>query len=65
LFLRRTMSTIIALAWIIVLFLAGYVPFLYPAQAAETSNCIQCHTNEQVLKALHKPSKIETSEGEG
>ena len=27
--------------------------------------CIKCHTDENMMKALYKPAKIEASEGEG
>ncbi len=41
-----------------------FVYFLQAGQANE-SGCIKCHTSEQTLKTLHKPVKIDTSEGEG
>jgi hypothetical protein len=40
------------------------VYFLQAGQNNE-SGCIKCHTSEQTLKTLHKPVKIDTSEGEG
>jgi len=34
--------------------------------AAQTSSCIQCHTNENVIKSLHKAPVITAGEeGEG
>ena len=35
------------------------------ASWAQTSGCITCHTDEGMLKSLHKPVKIEGGEGEG
>lgn len=32
---------------------------------ANESGCVKCHTNEQTLKTLHKPVKIDSSEEEG
>jgi hypothetical protein len=42
--------------------LAGCFP---GASWAETSGCVTCHTDEGMLKSLHKPIKIEAGEGEG
>ncbi|MCX5816611.1 MAG: hypothetical protein NTX75_10300 [Proteobacteria bacterium] len=39
--------------------------FFLHAGYADDSGCIKCHTNEQALKTLHEPVKIDTSEGEG
>ncbi len=38
-----------------------------PATAwAAASSCVECHTNEQALKTLHKPAPVVASEeGEG
>jgi nitrate/TMAO reductase-like tetraheme cytochrome c subunit len=37
---------------------------LHTVNAAE-SGCVNCHTNEKMLKSLHSPVKIEISEGVG
>lgn len=29
------------------------------------SSCVKCHTNDQLLKSLHKPPRVTTEEGEG
>lgn len=44
---------------------AIFFGYLSQTTYSAESGCIKCHTNEQVLKSLHKPQKIETSEGEG
>ncbi len=44
--------------------LIGSFVLLSPANAAE-SGCVKCHTSENLLKTLHKPSKVVVSEGEG
>lgn len=41
-----------------------YAFFLCQVYAAESS-CVKCHTNENILKTLHKPTKTESAEGEG
>ncbi|MHB8111425.1 MAG: hypothetical protein ACYDHW_15475 [Syntrophorhabdaceae bacterium] len=51
---------IVAAAIIIIL----VIPYVHPACAAE-SGCVNCHTNEKILKALHAPVKVELSEGVG
>ena len=33
--------------------------------AAEPSNCINCHSNGNIMKALHKPPAMPEGEGEG
>jgi hypothetical protein len=35
------------------------------AIAANDSSCIQCHTNDSLMKSLHKPLPMPISEGEG
>lgn len=47
---------------------AAFVSFLLFPQwgEAKTSSCVACHTDDQALKALHKPPKVVVSEeGEG
>ena len=36
----------------------------YNAYAAD-SGCVNCHTNAKMLSALHKPVKVDLSEGVG
>ena len=44
---------------------AVIIGFLYcPAYGAD-SGCVKCHTNEKMLSALHKPVKVDLSEGVG
>lgn len=33
--------------------------------AAAPSSCVTCHTNESLMKSLHKPPPMPASEGEG
>jgi hypothetical protein len=33
--------------------------------AAAPNTCITCHTNESLMKSLHKPPPMPVSEGEG
>ena len=33
--------------------------------AATPNRCIQCHTNDALMKSLHKPPVLPKSEGEG
>ncbi len=35
------------------------------AFAATPNRCIQCHTNDALMKSLHKPPVLPKSEGEG
>ena len=42
-----------------------FLVYFLQAGHADESGCIKCHTSEQILKTLHKPVKIDTSEGEG
>jgi nitrate/TMAO reductase-like tetraheme cytochrome c subunit len=53
--------------FVLVPFVAAILFFVYFLQAGQTndSGCIKCHTSEQTLKTLHRPVKIDTSEGEG
>jgi len=32
---------------------------------AQVSSCVACHTNDQILKRLFVPPKVQASEGEG
>ncbi len=53
-----------------ILFISFFIPliscvFFLQAGQPDESSCVKCHTNEQVLKSLHKPPKVEVSEGEG
>lgn len=32
---------------------------------AVTNSCVTCHTNEALMKAMHKPPPLPASEGEG
>jgi hypothetical protein len=47
---------------ILILFLLLYVSVSF---AAPTVSCVTCHTNESLMKALHKPPPMPASEGEG
>jgi hypothetical protein len=33
--------------------------------AASPNSCVTCHTNENLMKALHKPPPMPAGEGEG
>ncbi len=33
--------------------------------AAATNTCVDCHTDEALMKSLHKPPVLPKSEGEG
>lgn len=35
------------------------------AMAADESSCIKCHTNDVLMKSLHKPLPIKAGGGEG
>jgi hypothetical protein len=53
---------------IFVLWSVFLLVFFFPSSstnAAATSSCQICHTNEGVLKALFKPPAMEAGEGEG
>jgi hypothetical protein len=59
---NKIFFTILALS----VFLGGYAVSGPVTVLAASSSCIECHTNEQALKTLHKPSKVAASEeGEG
>jgi hypothetical protein len=46
------------------MFLFGFIS-PSPANQLQKSTCINCHTNDAVLKSLFTPPKVEASEGEG
>jgi len=46
-------------------FLIASLFFSFPLTHAADSSCVQCHTSEKQLKALHKPVKIPVEAGEG
>lgn len=48
-------------------FLAALIAVLYVSTvfAASPNNCIQCHTNDALMKSMHKPPVLPKSEGEG
>ena len=51
---------------IFISFLLGTVSlFIGNSIAAGPSSCINCHTNEAMMKILHKPPVLPESEGEG
>ncbi len=45
----------------IIAFLLAPAVILY----ANTSSCVNCHTNDSIMKSLHKPPAIQAGEGEG
>jgi hypothetical protein len=47
------------------LFLAAISLIITNSIAADSSNCINCHTNEAAMKIMHKPPPLPESEGEG
>ncbi|HOW53272.1 MAG TPA: hypothetical protein PLR60_01355 [Syntrophorhabdaceae bacterium] len=44
--------------------LAGTFVLPFLTYGAESS-CVKCHTNDQLLKSLHKPPRVIMEEGEG
>ena len=48
-------------------FLAVLIAALYGTAvfAATPNKCIQCHTNDALMKSLHKPPVLPQSDGEG
>lgn len=34
-------------------------------EAADENSCVKCHTNDVLMKSLHKPLPIEAGAGEG
>jgi hypothetical protein len=55
------------IAFVLLPFILISFSLVYILQAGQTneSGCVKCHTNEQMLKALHKPVKSDSAEGEG
>jgi hypothetical protein len=47
------------------LFLFAAVTTFAGNTIAADSNCINCHTNEAMMKILHKPPVLPEAEGEG
>lgn len=43
-----------------ILFFCGFL-----ADAANDSSCIKCHTNDTLMKSLHKPAPVSAGAGEG
>jgi hypothetical protein len=39
--------------------------FPFPVFAAPSNSCIVCHTNESLMKSMHKPPPLPASAGEG
>ena len=48
-----------------VVFLIASFFISFPLTHAADSSCVQCHTSEKLLKALHKPVKVPVEAGEG
>ena len=44
---------------------AVIISFIYSPAYGADSGCVWCHTNEKMMKALHKPVKTDLSEGVG
>jgi len=51
----------------LLVFLAVLIAAIYGTAvfAATPNKCIQCHTNDALMKSLHKPPVLPKSEGEG
>ena len=48
------------------LFIFFIVIFHFPVSAQSSSSCITCHTNENLMKSMHKPPALPEGEsGEG
>jgi len=55
-----------AIIFVLIILFSVPLAFLLEAQqTTATSACVKCHTNENILKILYKPPKIDVSEGEG
>lgn len=39
--------------------------FAYAIYAAGDSSCVTCHTNESLMKSMHKPPVLPQNAGEG
>ncbi len=57
------MKTKIALVSILLLALTGF--FSHSTIAQDQSNCVGCHTNESILKALCRVPALSPGKGEG
>jgi cytochrome c553 len=53
--------------FVLILGLALFLGVAYPSSAlsSEVTGCVRCHTDEQILKRIYKPPKVDSSEGEG
>jgi len=51
----------------LLVFLAVLIAAIYGTAvfAATPNQCIQCHTNDALMKSLHQPPVLPKSEGEG
>lgn len=49
----------------ICLFLAFLIAIFSSAAYGADSGCVNCHTNEKMMRALHAPVKVDLSEGVG
>ena len=47
------------------LFILGLLLFVSPALSAVSNSCVMCHTNESLMKSMHKPPELPKSAGEG
>ncbi len=54
----------ISMLFIILLFYLAS-PAHSKSNQAQVSACVKCHTNDQILKTLFIPPKVQASEGEG
>jgi hypothetical protein len=45
--------------------LALLVFWSLPAAAADEGGCIKCHTNDALMKTLHRPVPVQAGAGEG
>jgi len=61
-YLSRILVPLSAIAFALAVFTGP--TFFRPLDAVE-SGCVNCHTNEKLLKNLHSPVKVEISEGVG
>lgn len=61
-YLFRMLVPLPAIAFALAIFTGPWL--LHPLDAVE-SGCVNCHTNEKLLKSLHSPVKVEISEGVG
>ena len=52
-------------AGITTLLAAVVISFIYCPACGADSGCVNCHTNEKMMRALHTPVKVDLSEGVG